>query len=337
MRHHVMIVDDDPDCLAWVHDVLSTAAHRVTPVRDFATAQRLMRRDTHDLYVIDYHLDKNQNGLELGRQAAELERPFVLITGTNDDTLGDRAMEAGACEFVHKADITPRLLLRVLKNVQIRHRRLRQLRLQTSALTQFALKDSLTGLVNRAGMTGVVHRALEHAHQHDSGIALLYIDLDEFKPINDRHGHAAGDDLLRIVGERLEQAVTRTDRVARIAGDEFLVLLQAPQPFSRQRAMAIGQRILDRIVEPISLKRRASADITARVSASIGAAVFPEHGDSLERLERLADTAMYVAKQAGKNRVVCAPPLRDKKAIRRTNVSDCEIIEFPIPGSKQTG
>jgi len=324
MGHQVMVVDDDPDCLEWMAEALSTSALRVTPVSNFETAQQLMRQDAYDLYIFDYHLNNGPSGLELGKQATKLGRPFILLTGSEDEALGDSAIASGACDFVHKADVTPRLMHRVIRNAKIRHRRVHQLQLQTSALTQLALRDILTGLLNRAGVNNIAESLLHKAVKRESGIALLYVDLDEFKPINDRYGHAAGDQVLRVIAQRMNGAVAGSDAVARIAGDEFLLLLQSPAPFTRASGTRIGNRVLQRLGEPIEVTNRSKKKVRVGVSASIGVSLFPSDGDDFQSLEQNAESAMNRAKQAGKNQIVCASD--DVKPI----ATDCEIVDFPV-------
>jgi diguanylate cyclase (GGDEF)-like protein len=127
-------------------------------------------------------------------------------------------------------------------------------------------------------------------------VALLYLDLDNFKPVNDRFGHAAGDHLLREVAARLRDTVRDSDTVARIGGDEFILLLPAVK--SQDDVLAVGGKILQVLAEPFSLPGG-----TASVTASIGAAIYPLHGADGKELTRRADAAMYRAKELGRNNI----------------------------------
>lgn len=150
--------------------------------------------------------------------------------------------------------------------------------------------DALTGLSNRSGLAA----AMEAMQAIRSGpIGLLYIDLDGFKAVNDTHGHAIGDELLRIVGERLRAEAGRGILAARIGGDEFVVLCEDR---SRSELIALAERLIARISEPYSI-----ADVgPAQVGASIGIAQSPEHGDDLASLLQAADRALYRSKSMGK-------------------------------------
>jgi diguanylate cyclase (GGDEF)-like protein len=160
-----------------------------------------------------------------------------------------------------------------------------------SYLAQF---DALTGLPNRALLLDRFSQAIAQAGRHGKALAVLFIDLDEFKAVNDTLGHAAGDELLKAVAERLRQSVRAGDTVARIAGDEFAVLLAE---LSRaDDAALVAQKIVARLGEPITLGGQ-----EALVTASIGVATFPNDGQDCEALLAAADAAMYRAKQSGRN------------------------------------
>lgn len=156
--------------------------------------------------------------------------------------------------------------------------------------------DPLTGLPNRALLADRLQMALVQAKRDGDMVALLYLDLDNFKPVNDRFGHAAGDHLLREVAARLRDTVRDSDTVARIGGDEFILLLPAVK--SQDDVLAVGGKILQVLAEPFSLPGG-----TASVTASIGAAIYPLHGADGKELTRRADAAMYRAKELGRNNI----------------------------------
>jgi diguanylate cyclase (GGDEF)-like protein/PAS domain S-box-containing protein len=163
-------------------------------------------------------------------------------------------------------------------------------------LQQMAQFDELTGLPNRALFEDRLHMALAKAQRDDDRLALLYLDLDNFKPVNDTYGHAVGDLLLREVGKRLCACVRRSDTVGRIGGDEFVILLNSiGQATDAER---IAEKMRAALAEPYAL-----ADHTVFVSSSIGIAVYPEHGTTQRELALNADAAMYRAKNAGRNRI----------------------------------
>jgi diguanylate cyclase (GGDEF)-like protein/PAS domain S-box-containing protein len=158
-------------------------------------------------------------------------------------------------------------------------------------LAQF---DPLTGLANRTLLTDRFAQMIVQAKRHGSRLAVLFIDLDGFKFVNDSLGHAAGDELLAEVAHRLQAAIRTGDTVARISGDEFAVVLT--DLAHAEHAAFVAQKILDRLAEPIVLRER-----EVFVTASIGIAAFPGDGQEAEELLGAADSAMYRAKSAGRN------------------------------------
>ncbi|WP_316187281.1 MULTISPECIES: GGDEF domain-containing protein [unclassified Bradyrhizobium] len=152
--------------------------------------------------------------------------------------------------------------------------------------------DPLTGLSNRAGLVDALQSRLDAGG--DRSFAVLYLDLDGFKPVNDTFGHAAGDELLKIVGRTLRQTASRGDVIARIGGDEFVVLAGDP---ALDHALALGERIIEVMTSPMALPGGAHVQI----GISIGIAVAPEHGTDPEALLFAADAALYEAKSSGKS------------------------------------
>lgn len=160
---------------------------------------------------------------------------------------------------------------------------------------QMAYHDVLTGLPNRASFTQAHRDALERAKHGQERMATLFVDLDNFKPVNDVFGHQVGDELLTAVGERLRAAVRHDDVVARVGGDEFAIMLSR-LPDSRVAGI-LAQKVVDTVSAPYSIQGH-----ELRIGASIGIAVYPKDGVTVETLMRHADKAMYRAKWLGGSR-----------------------------------
>jgi len=157
-----------------------------------------------------------------------------------------------------------------------------------------ATHDTLTGLPNRAMFSALLEQALLSARRYERKLAVLFIDLDGFKSVNDLLGHEAGDSLLKQIAARFRGAVRASDVVIRLGGDEFVVLVQ--ELSDRNGASAAAQKVLRAAALPVQV-----AEQECQISASIGIAVFPDDGDSGPLLIRNADNAMYAAKREGKN------------------------------------
>jgi diguanylate cyclase (GGDEF)-like protein/PAS domain S-box-containing protein len=167
-------------------------------------------------------------------------------------------------------------------------------------LKQQALSDVLTGLPNRRLLRDRCELAISMAKRQESGVAVLYLDLDGFKLVNDTLGHEAGDELLKEVGARLSACVRETDTVARVGGDEFVVLLVACACLADAQKIAMAVR--ESLIVPFAL-----AAGTSHISCSIGIALYPADGENAEGLLKTADAGMYEAKRAGKNRIAGLP------------------------------
>ena len=170
--------------------------------------------------------------------------------------------------------------------------------------------DSLTGLPNRSMLLQQLTRAIARCKRHNYPIAVVFLDLDRFKQINDSLGHAAGDELLRAVADRLRKTVREIDTAARMSGDEFVLLLE--ELASPEDAELAAKRVLEQFVEPFNLL---GTDVV--VSPSIGVAVFPRDAILPEDLLKCADLAMYSAKAAGRNTVRVYSAEQSKTALER--------------------
>ena len=175
----------------------------------------------------------------------------------------------------------------LLAELQTRHERLQQ---QNSALERQASRDSLTGLANRLHFEQRLQQALDNAAETGQKLAVLFLDNDRFKQVNDAYGHAVGDVLLKAVGARLRSQVRETDLVARLGGDEFAILLY---PIG---GGGDAQMVQDKIEAAMREPLVVGDGVVLQPSVSAGVALFPKHGQSMETLMRHADQAMYQAK-----------------------------------------
>jgi diguanylate cyclase (GGDEF)-like protein len=218
------------------------------------------------------------------QQAIAFCRPCMALNLTGDETVSTAAQDAlGAAHVIggFQALFLWQLLTRLkTSNDQIAH---------------LAYHDPLTQLPNRMLFYDRLRQAIAHSQRTRQAFAVLYLDLDGFKAVNDTFGHATGDALLKEAARRISGCVRASDTVARMGGDEFTVILgDIKAPHNIQR---VSDCLLRALASPFVLDGR-----SCQVGTSIGAAVYPEHGTTPEQLVKHADAAMYWAKQDGKNR-----------------------------------
>ena len=154
--------------------------------------------------------------------------------------------------------------------------------------------DALTGLPNRVIARDRLNQGLANARRNEGMLAVLFMDLDRFKWVNDNRGHAAGDELLQQVALRAKACVRESDTVARLGGDEFLAVL--PTVGGLEEAQGLAQRMVDAMNQPFALR-----DGAVQIGGSVGIALYPNHAKSVDMLIECADAGLYAAKRAGKN------------------------------------
>lgn len=169
-------------------------------------------------------------------------------------------------------------------------------KLMEEQVKHLAYHDALTGLPNRSLFRDRLLQAIAIAEREKCILALMFIDLDKFKPVNDQYGHEIGDLLLKAVAERMLDCLRKSDSVARVGGDEFIVLL--PDIGKQENALEVAENIRRALNRPFEIGGR-----HFEISSSIGVALYPDHADEERQLIKLADTAMYYAKAEGRNRV----------------------------------
>jgi len=249
-------------------DLLSQASFRAgvvdldrTPVEGLASIQRL--RQTHG------------------------ELPLVALGALDDEELRLRAMGAGAQDYLEKAALSGYVLRQSLRYALERKR-------TEEKLAYLAHRDPLSGLFNRKLFRERLELAVRNAAGRGSHVAVLLLDLDRFKTVNDSLGHGIGDRLLEVVAGRIRDNVRDGSVVARLGGDEFAVLVE--NVGDEDEALEVAQRLLEALVPPARL-----GDYEIVVTASIGVCLYPDHGETAEEILQRADKAMYRAKLNGRD------------------------------------
>jgi diguanylate cyclase (GGDEF)-like protein len=284
----VLIVADDQSeverLTRWLRDGLSSAAP-ITVADSLAAAVAHVTSDAvrPALVLLDVRLPDCE-GLHALVRLTELglEAPIVVIGDSPDEAVAVQAVQAGAEDYLVREQIDERRLLRTIRQALGRQD-------SQSKLTRGALYDRLTGAANRVLFERRTEQAVLSGRAHDQRFALMFVDLDRFKPINDDYGHDVGDALLSAFAMRLSDCLQAGDLLARLGGDEFAIL--APRIETRAEAQKLVATLSEAMSAPFEL-----AGHTLTVSASVGIALFPEDGSNEKELLRCADLSMYRAK-----------------------------------------
>jgi diguanylate cyclase (GGDEF)-like protein len=212
--------------------------------------------------------------------------PIIVLTGTDDKTVALKAVQGGAQDFLVKGKLDHELLVRAMQYSIERKRYQVQIEHQANY-------DSLTGLPNRSLLHDRLRQAV-FAQRHVRSIAVVFIDLDHFKFVNDSMGHVAGDELLKTMADRLRSVLRDGDTVARLGGDEFVLILN--DQGNEEVIFRAMQRVANKVNEPIVIEGK-----ELYLTCSAGISLYPQDGPDVDTLLKNADVAMYRAKEAGRN------------------------------------
>jgi len=309
----VLIIDDSEQDAALVVRALTAAGYDVRGLR-LSTAESLeaaLHADAWDLAVADYML-----GAFSGVAALMIVRhhdpdlPFIFVSGTPGEDAAVAAMKSGAHDYMRKGAMK-RLIPAVRR--ELREAAARKERRRVDArVAHLAYHDALTDLPNRTLLHDRLAQAIRAAHRGSASVALLVLDLDGFKEVNDSFGHRAGDRVLQHVAARMRGLVREVDTVARLGGDEFALVLPSTDVDGAARTAG---KVLQEIEHPCEVDHRQLS-----VRGSIGIACFPDHAKSADLLLQKADLAMYLAKSDGVGIAVYAPR-RDRQRRRAAEPS----------------
>ncbi len=284
-NHIILIVDDDRTLRLALGGIFSKEGFEITEATSGAQAIETCKRHIPDIILMDAMM-QDIDGFKACTIIRELPGcatiPILMITSLDDEDAISKAFSSGATDFVTKP-----LHFTVLKE---RVSRLVKANKAGQKMRQMAYIDSLTNLPNRAKLMQELRVILDRANLHEKQAAVLFLDLDNFKNVNDTLGHNVGDLLLKVVAERLRNCVRETDFVARLGGDEFTIVLENIE--DNDRIARVAQTICDSLSEPFVF-----LDKKMFTSSSIGIATYPEDGKDVNSLLKHADLAMFKAKK----------------------------------------
>jgi diguanylate cyclase (GGDEF)-like protein len=289
---------------------------QLTQLDSMTAAEAHLPKHTVDIILLDLGLPDAQ-GLEAIRRAhaAAPGTPLVVLTGLDDESVALQALQLGAQDYLIKGQIETRGLLRALRYAIERKAMESAALAMARQMAHAAEHDFLTGLPNRTLLNDRISQAIALARRQARKVAVLFLDLDGFKHINDSLGHPVGDKLLQSVAKRLVACIRGSDSVSRQGGDEFVVLLLDLEHV--EDAAVTARRMLEAVALPHSVNRH-----DLHVTASIGVSVYPDDGLDADTLIKNADTAMYQAKENGRRSFQFFKPAMNVRAVERQFIEE---------------
>ena len=295
----VLLVEDHPRSAQRILDGVGVL-HNVTVEPDPHAALVNLAEFSYDLLIVSLSL-ANADGLRLSSQVRSLDRtrhlPIIMMADPGDDPRLLRGFEMGVNDYVLRPVERNELLVRIKTQLK-RKRHADLLRAKLDEGMEHAITDSLTGLYNRRYMQGHLATLVGQSVESGRALSLVILDIDYFKKVNDGHGHAAGDTVLREIAARIRRNTRSSDLTCRHGGEEFVLIMPDTEG---ARAVQVAERLRQSIeVEPFKV----SASATLSMTASVGIATLEGRTDTPETLFSRADRALYSAKRGGRNRVV---------------------------------
>lgn len=297
---NVLLIEDDEADFILVESLLKELSshdnYHLTWAADIDLARSEFAKGFYDIYLLDNSVG-SFNGISLLSELVDegfIDTPVIVLNGSGDHQMDIAAMEAGATDYLDKAKLSADVLGRSIRYC-IQQK-------ESERRVQFlAYHDSLTGLANRTLLQEHINRVIPMAKRYHEYGAIVFVDLDDFKVINDTKGHSTGDRLLVVVAERLKAVTRREDIVARLGGDEFVVLLTIHEA-ELETVAEKAYQTADKVNEVINQVFIIDGE-ELRVGVSIGVTMIDETSIDAEQVIKYADIAMYRAKNEGKNTI----------------------------------
>lgn len=292
----ILVADDSTTFLQMITDSLTKLGHEVVQAKSGEDAVLLFQKNHPDLVILDVMM-AGMGGFECARQIRQVNPedwiPIIFLSADVNDESIARGIEAGGDDYLTKpcSDITLEAKIKAMQRIS--KMRLELIK-KTDELNRISTTDVLTGLYNRFHFEKVIRKKMAAAQRYNHNMALLFVDLDHFKTINDSFGHGVGDILLKEVASRLLKCTRIDDFIARIGGDEFVIILS--QISNHLAAGEVAQKIVDELAKEYRIN-----GVDIKISASVGVTCYPEQPGDAATIIQNADIAMYAAKELGKN------------------------------------
>ena len=292
----ILVADDSKTNRSLITNSLVKLGHEVIAAKNGKEAVEEFTQCQPDLIILDVVME-GMSGLECAKKIRSLNIdawiPIIFLSGSIDDASIAKGIDAGGDDYLSKpySETTLAAKIKAMQRISDMRKKLFD---ATEQLTILSTTDTLTGVNNRFQFNRSIKEQIHQSIEHDQVFALLFVDLDKFKIINDSLGHQAGDDLLIQATHRLQSCIRGDDFLARMGGDEFAILLNNITDSTITEI--ITKRIIASLAKPFHI-----ADQDVHVTASIGITYYPADAATEEDLLKNADIAMYQAKQAGRN------------------------------------
>ena len=290
----LLIEDDEEDTAIFGRYIGQVRSYAVTVLRAETEeeAERTLAGEVFDVIFLDLNLGGRRSGLDFLRRLNDegVDAPIVIVTGSGDEEKAVRAMKYGASDYLVKDSLSPELLERSIRSVREKHALQQEMGRMVRKLADVSVTDELTSIANRRHLMERLREEVDRSARTGHTFALIMIDLDHFKGVNDLHGHQVGDDVLKRFASALRENFRSTDLVGRYGGEEFCVLLPYTPLADARRVAEKLRAVAKTLPEPMP-------------TVSVGVACW-EPQSTVESILHRADEALYRAKEGGRDRVV---------------------------------
>lgn len=306
MADSVLIIDDSEAVREKIMKTLESRGlfSRFYQAEDGLEGFKKLLASPVDIILCDLEMPRMDGFKFLGMMKGRPEvsdTPVIILTGNDDRELKIRGLDQGACDFITKPFDPEELVARMKVHLKIKHLQ-DDLKRSNELLLELSNTDHLTGLFNRRFLMESLDKEFQRARRKDGQVALLLLDIDHFKRVNDTHGHLQGDVVLQKVALHIQKELRSYDVAARYGGEEFVAVLP-------DTSLKEAFNVADRIRLSVQGMRFAGSLADERITVSLGVAMFPSPCyNDIDGLLRAADEALYQAKERGRNRVVVSDP-----------------------------
>ncbi|NOU53189.1 GGDEF domain-containing response regulator [Pseudoalteromonas sp. JBTF-M23] len=295
-RWLIYLLEDNEDDIYLIKQFLANYSgrhqFRLKAFKDLSSLKAATQQCYPDILLIDLNLPESTglNTLVAVKHFVS-NTPIIVLTGNSEGEIGEKTIQLGAQDYIPKYELTTSLLTRTIVFSKERFELQRN-------LENMVVIDKLTMLNNRGSFDNELHKYVQDAIRYNTRFGLLFIDLDNFKTVNDELGHQAGDQLLKSIAAKLKMFRRTSDFVARYGGDEFVII--APHVSDKQQLAKLTLHKYNLLADSYCIEGNNSQIHEVNLEVSIGAVLFPEDGENESQLINNADAAMYHAKEAGR-------------------------------------